>query len=99
MRIHYNNFMTLLTKSQLQTLDNQVFRDRGNVHKYYGYTWTKQDILKHLTLSEDEKQSDVNIIIGKSIKVLREYYGTLKNPRANFELERLTLRAQNENIL
>lgn len=76
----YNVFLTLLTKDQLKALDNAVFC--GDVHDYYGYNWTKSDMLSHISVSEDEKLRDVVRYTLRTVAVLTELYSELRNKEA-----------------
>ena len=89
LRGHYNSFLTVLTKDQLQSIDNGVFC--GDVHDYYGYNWTKSEMLSHISLNDDEKDRDVLRFAIRSCAILRELYGSLRTAKANNELIRLEL--------
>ena len=89
LRLHYNNFLQLLTKEQLQLLDNSVFC--GDVHDFYGYNWSKADIIAHISISDRERKHNTLHLVTKSVKTLREFYGHLRTAKADTELLRLEL--------
>jgi len=86
---HFNEFLTVLTKDQLQLLDNSVFC--GDVHDFYGYNWSKKDIIAHISITERESKHHALSLISKSARILREFYGQLRTAKANNELYRLEL--------